>query len=350
MRQVPAGLKGTGPSAHWRAALLRETSTRGLSESIVLRARLIELQSVQRSRLRDLRHLRLSARQRLDGLRKLSDDLRSQCAAPRPLVLRPAQGRRADSPLASAAKGELAQLHAEFAASRDPRLRAKLLARYDGFAVALARRFSSRRDSPEDMAQVARLGLLRALDRFDPSRGRPFATYAKATIVGELKRHVRDRTWSMRVPRSLQENYLVVLRVVDELTQELGRSPQIPEVARRAGLTEEDVLEAMELSRAQRPVSLDTPAGPEDGRPLDFGADDPGFGTIDSRALLGSLLARLSDRDRQILALRFGEQLTQAEIAGRLGVSQMYISRLLARTLARMRTWVATSEGVRSFH
>ena len=149
----------------------------------------------------------------------------------------------------------------------------------------------------------------------------------------------------MRVPRALQENYLVLLQVVDELTQELGRSPLIPEVAGRAGLSEDNVLEAMELSRAQRPVSLDTPAGP-DGRPLDFGADDPAFRAIDSRALLGALLARLPDRDRRILDMRFVEQLTQAEIAGRMGVSQMYISRLLARTLARLRGWATSEAGI----
>jgi RNA polymerase sigma-B factor len=260
------------------------------------------------------------------------------------VVLRRQPETGADSPLASAA-GKLAELHTEYAANRDGRVRTQLLANYDTFAVALARRFPSRRDSAEDLAQVARVGLLHALERFDPARGRPFTIYARATIVGELKRHVRDRTWSMRVPRALQENYLALLHVVDELTQELGRSPLIPEVAGRVGLSEDNVLEAMELSRAQRPVSLDTPAGPDDGRPLDFGADDPAFRAIDSRALLGALLARLPDRDRRILDMRFVEQLTQAEIAGRMGVSQMYISRLLARTLARLRGW-ATSEAV----
>jgi RNA polymerase sigma-B factor len=233
----------------------------------------------------------------------------------------------------------LVRLHSQYAATGRPGLRAELLAAYDSFAVGLARRFSSRREAPEDLAQVARLGLLKAVNRFDPGRGRPFTVFARATIVGELKRHVRDRTWSMRVPRSLQEQYLEVVRALDDLTQELGRSPRITDVAARARLTEEQVLEAIELGEVQRPLSLDVPVGEGDGYLLDPGGEDSAFGAVDGRALIGNLLARLTERERQVLQMRFVDELTQAEIAKRIGVSQMYVSRLLARTLSRLRAW-----------
>jgi RNA polymerase sigma-B factor len=212
-----------------------------------------------------------------------------------------------------------------------------LVAAYDSFALGLARRFPSRREAPEDLAQVARVGLLKALDRFEVARGRPFTAFARATIVGELKRHIRDRTWSMQVPRSLQEQYLMVARALDDLTAQLGRSPLIPELARGTGLTEEQVLEAMELGGANRLLSFDVPAGEGGGRLFDPGREDSGFAAVDRRALLGVLLARLSDRERQVLHLRFVEGRTQAEIAKQLGVSQMYVSRMLTRTLSRLR-------------
>ena len=168
MPQVRTGLEVIAPPGRERAGVLCETSVRCRSESIALRARMVELQIVQRSRLRDLRRLRMSAHHRLDAVRNLSGDLRSQCATPRPVVLRRQPDTGADSPLASAA-GKLAELHTEYAANRDRRVRTQLLANYDTFAVALARRFPSRRDSAEDLAQVARVGLLHALDRFDPA-------------------------------------------------------------------------------------------------------------------------------------------------------------------------------------
>jgi RNA polymerase sigma-B factor len=303
-----------------------------------LRVRYFDTLETQRQLIHRLRDLRLSARHELDQMRAVSADVRAQVAGPRP-------GRllRRNQPLRTAphtdAGPDLLEMLTKYAYTRDPELRDALLAAYDGFAVTLARKFPSRREAPEDLAQVARIGLLHALDRFEPGRGRPFTTYARATILGELKRHIRDRTWSMRVPRSLQENYLAVVRVVDELTQTLGRSPSIPEIAERAGLSEDNVLEAMELGSAQRPLSFEIPSIDPDSRAIDPGMDEPAFRSVDTRALLGVLLARLPERDRRILGLRFVDQLTQAEIAERMGVSQMYISRLLARTLARMRAW-----------
>jgi RNA polymerase sigma-B factor len=142
----------------------------------------------------------------------------------------------------------------------------------------------------------------------------------------------------MRVSRTLQEHYLVVVRALEELTQELGRSPRIPELAARAGLTDEQVLEAVELGDAERPLSLDGPAVDPDAPMFDPGSEDAAFGAVDRRAVVDVLLARLPDRERHVLRLRFVEELTQAEIAKRLGVSQMNISRLLARTLAGLRT------------
>jgi RNA polymerase sigma-B factor len=230
---------------------------------------------------------------------------------------------------------ELMALHRAYAADGDAAQRHQLVAAYDDFARALARDFHTRRESLEDLIQVARLGLVQAIDRFDPSLERPFVVFARATIVGELKRHVRDRTWSMRVPRSLQEHYLVVVRAVDELTQELGRSPAISEVAGRTGLSGDHVLEAMELGSAQRLASLDAPL--PDGKVLEPGVEDPALDAAESRAFVTDILSRLPEREQRILELRFREGLSQTEIGTRLGVSQMYVSRMLSRTLSRLR-------------
>jgi RNA polymerase sigma-B factor len=233
----------------------------------------------------------------------------------------------------------LPALHRAYAADRDLDLRRELAAIYDDFALAVARRFHTRRESTEDLAQVARIGLLHAIDRFDPALERPFVVFARATIVGELKRHVRDRTWVMRVPRSLQEHYLEVVRAADDLAQELGRSPAILEIAERTGLSEDHVLEAMELGAVQRPASLDAPL--PDGKAVEPGTDDPGLAAAEGRAYLVGVLARLPDREREILRLRFVDGLTQTEIGARIGVSQMYVSRMLSRTLTRLRVRVS---------
>lgn len=173
------------------------------------------------------------------------------------------------------APSEPARLQIEYARTQDPLLREELVAHYDSFAVRLAQSFTTRREATEDLLQVARLGLIKAVDRFDPGRGRPFEAFARVTIIGELKRHLRDHTWRIRPTRSLQEHYLIVIRTADDLTQELGRSPRIPEVAARAGLSEEQVLEAMDVARAN-PVSLDHPTFGDDGWTVEPGADDPG--------------------------------------------------------------------------
>ena len=178
------------------------------------------------------------------------------------------------------------------------------------------------------------------MDRFDPERAVEFSTYATHTIVGELKRHFRDKGWAVRAPRRMQELYLRLGKLVGTLSQEQGRSPTIPELAAEAGVSEEEVLEAMEAGQAYRFTSLDAPApGDEDADNLaaQIGEEDPQLIDAEHRAALGPLIQRLPAREQTILHLRFFEGLTQSEIAGRLGISQMHVSRLLARSLAQLR-------------
>ena len=234
----------------------------------------------------------------------------------------------------------------EYATSRDPALRSDLLAEYDSFAIALVRELGTRRDAFEDLVQVARIGLLHAIDRFDPTRERPFVAFARVTIIGELKRHLRDRTWRIRPPRSLQENHLTVIRTVDDLTQEFGRSPLIAEISHRTGLSEEEILAAMDAGHTNAVLSLDGLF--EDGAGRDPGDESTGFAQVDDALFVARLLAHLPERDRQILTLRFQEGMTQAQIAEILGLSQMSISRTLARVLARLRSTLATVEATTS--
>ena len=214
----------------------------------------------------------------------------------------------------------------------NPNGRGELLVHYESLAVRLARQFGTHRELRDDLEQVARIGLIHAADRFDPSRERPFVVFARATIIGELKRHLRDSTWTVKMPRSLHDGYLIVVRAVDDLTQELGRSPRIAEVAARTGLSEDQVLEAMEVSR---PLSLD--CSPRDRRSLEPSEEDSWTERLENGALLASLLAPLTERQRQAIRMHFVEGLSQREIGRRLGVSQMSISRLLAKSLAQMR-------------
>jgi RNA polymerase sigma-B factor len=235
------------------------------------------------------------------------------------------------------------QLHEAYAANRDAATRDELMRSYDGFARSLALGFRHR-DSLDDLVQVARIGLLHAIDRFDPSLGRPFPLFARITITGELKRHLRDKTWAMRVPRSLQEDYLAVMRAVDDLTAESAEeSPPMEKVAAHCGMSLERVVEAMELRFSRRALSLDMPAraGSED-LPIDLGQEDVGFSQLENHHLLAHLLGRLPERDRRIVELRFVKEMTQAQIADEIGVSQMCVSRVLTRTLGRLRIWART--------
>src|SRR5918998_5502351 len=237
-------------------------------------------------------------------------------------------------------KSALLSAFSRFAETKDPVLRNELITAHIGLAEYLARRFTNRGEPLDDLVQVASLGLLKAVDRFDPERGLEFSTYATPTIVGELKRHFRDKGWAVRVPRRVQELHLRLGTVVSTLSQELGRSPTIPEIAQAAKVSEEEVVEAIEAGHAYRFTSLDAPSGGEDESALSnqLGVDDQALIDSEHRVALSPLIAQFPPRERMILHLRFFEGMTQSEIASRLGISQMHVSRLLARSLAQLRT------------
>ena len=208
----------------------------------------------------------------------------------------------------------------------------------------LARRYANRGEPLDDVVQVGMLGLIKAVDRFDASRGTDLMTFATPTILGEIRRHFRDHTWGVHVSRSLQEAHYAVARTVDELTTRLGRSPSVHEVAEEIDLSEEDVLEAMAVRTAYRPGSLSAPRpGADEDEPAEVGVEDEGYEQATARAALGGL-ARLPARERVILHLRFEEGLTQSEIAARVGISQMHVSRLIQRAIGTLRE-MAGSEG-----
>ncbi|HEV8208042.1 MAG TPA: SigB/SigF/SigG family RNA polymerase sigma factor [Acidimicrobiia bacterium] len=221
------------------------------------------------------------------------------------------------------------------------RLRDELVEEHAPLAHFLASRFANRGEQRDDLVQVALVGLFKAVERFDPDRGLQFSTFATPTILGELKRHFRDRGWAVRVPRRVQELHLQLGRIVSALGQEEGRSPTPAEVAERAGVSEEAVLEAMEAGSLYRLVSLDGSVTPDDeGGELAscLGDDDPEFERIEHRSEIDELLEVLPARERRIVELRFFEGMTQSEIAERVGVSQMHVSRLLTRSLELLRT------------
>jgi RNA polymerase sigma-B factor len=247
----------------------------------------------------------------------------------------------AKAPLQARLSGaEADALFREYFVTRDAALRERLVNAHLGLATTLASRFASRQEAHDDLHQAALLGLLHAVDRFDPTKGVQFTTFAWATITGELKRHFRDRTWGLRVPRRVQELYLVTAEAMDALTNSLGRSPTVAELADRIGASEEDVLEALEARSAYRLASIDTPvSGDGDDTTMQLGDDDPAYGVVEQRSILADLVNRLPAREREIIHLRFNEELTQAEIAARVGVSQMHVSRLLSNSLGKLRVW-----------
>lgn len=233
-----------------------------------------------------------------------------------------------------------------YKATGDRAVRDELVVEHLGLARALARRYANRGEALDDLQQVATVGLLKAVERFDPDRGLSFTTFAVPTITGEIKRHFRDKTWSTRVPRALQERALRLTDTVRELSQELGQSPSIAEIAARLEISEEMVLEAMEVSRSYTASSLDAPADEETGASRFervLGGDDTGYEAIDQQMTVDHLLSTLSERDRTIVTLRFFENLTQSEIAERVGISQMHVSRLLARALDALHGVIAES-------
>jgi RNA polymerase sigma-B factor len=233
------------------------------------------------------------------------------------------------------------KLLSRYRATGDPIAREQLVERFLPLARQLARRYQRGGEQLDDLVQVASLGLLKAIDRFDPERETAFSSFAVPTILGELKRHFRDKGWSVRVPRDLQEMAVKVDRVADEMSREIGRAPTPSEIAERTGTTLEQVLEAREASAAYRAVSLDRPRSEDDEEGDSyadaFGAEDPGFRLAEDSATVDRLMSVLTDREREVLRLRFEEDLTQSEIGQRVGVSQMHVSRLIRQSLARLR-------------
>jgi RNA polymerase sigma-B factor len=227
--------------------------------------------------------------------------------------------------------------------ARDPTDRDAVVERFLPLARQLAARYQRPEEPFDDVFQVACFGLVKAVDRFDVERGVAFSSYAVPTITGEIKRHFRDRAWAIRVPRDLQELALRVERVINDLTRDLGRQPSVEEVARATDTEPEDVLDAMEASGAYRATSLDMPRAAGDDEPGatlgdTVGVDEEGYGQAEQRALLHDLMRCLTPREREVVTLRFAEDLTQAAIGDRIGVSQMQVSRVLRTALAKLRT------------
>jgi RNA polymerase sigma-B factor len=217
----------------------------------------------------------------------------------------------------------------------DPTVRTAIIERFMPLARQLARRYEHGREDLDDLEQVAAIGLIKAIDRFDPARGLAFTSFAFPTILGELKRHFRDRSWSVRVPRPLQVRVARIELLTTELSGELGRSPTVTEIAARSHATNEEVIEALQAAKARHATSFDRPRN-DSGETYDFAIVDPGFEQAENAADLEHLMGILGERERLILRLRFREDWLQSQIAELTGVSQMHISRLITRSIDRL--------------
>jgi RNA polymerase sigma-B factor len=227
--------------------------------------------------------------------------------------------------------------------------REQLIEQYMSLVRSLARRYSYRGEQLEDLVQIGAIGLIKAIDRFDVNRGVELTTYATPNIIGEIKRHFRDRGWSVRVPRGLQELNIQLSRLIEELTVQYGRSPTIAELAKGAGVTDEEVLEALESGRAYSSLSLSAGSGGYDDEgeldPLEsLGTEEHQYEVSEDRAVLAPGFRVLDDRERRILHLRFFEGLTQSQIAQQVGISQMHVSRLIRRSLEKIREEIAAEQ------
>lgn len=236
------------------------------------------------------------------------------------------------------AERELWRRHTEH---RDPAARAELVDLYMPLARRMASRYAGVSEPYDDLLQVASLGLLNAVDRFDPSRGTPFPGFAKPTILGELKRYFRDKVWTVRVPRSVHDRMGEVEKATEKLTLELGRPPSVEELAEQVGIDAAEVLEVLEAQHNRRPLSLDAPPVGEDPAEASgaewVGRPDGNFDLVEDRLAVEAVLPLLGAREREVLRLRFAEELPQTEIALRVGCSQMHVSRLLRRSLDKLR-------------
>jgi RNA polymerase sigma-B factor len=230
----------------------------------------------------------------------------------------------------------------------DLQAREQLIEQYMSLVRSLARRYSYRGEQLEDLVQIGAIGLIKAIDRFDIERGVELTTYATPNIIGEIKRHFRDKGWAVRVPRGLQELNVQLSRLMEQLTVQLGRSPTIPELAKAAGVEEEEVLEALESGRAYTSLSLSVGGGGGDDDDLDplesIGTEEHQYEVSEDRAVLAPGFKALDERERTILQLRFFEGLTQSQIAQQVGISQMHVSRLIRRSLEKIRETIAEDE------
>jgi RNA polymerase sigma-B factor len=226
----------------------------------------------------------------------------------------------------------------EYAETHDPRLKEELVKRFLPLARSLALRYRGASEQLEDLIQVASLGLVKALDGFDLERGRSFIAYAAPTILGELRRHFRDRVWELRLPRGLQERTMAVQEAAQKLAEELGQTPTVSQIAERLELTDEQVSEALQAEEARRTLSLDVPRSREDAESVPMvetvGAAETGYDRVEAQFAAEG--APLTDRERTVLRLRFEEDLNQYEIGRRLGVSQMQVSRIMRKALRKL--------------
>ncbi len=235
-----------------------------------------------------------------------------------------------------------ARIHGDAAA------REELITRYLPLVKSLARRFASRGQPVEDLVQVGSIGLIKAIDRFDLDRGVELSTYATPTIMGEIKRYFRDKGWAVKVPRALQDLNVKLNRVIEQLTVQLRRSPTIAELAAAAQVTEEEVVEALESGRAYSSVSLFSGGSGEDDDSLELldvlGSEEEAYEVFERRRMLAPAMSRLDPRERLILHLRFFEGMTQTQVAARIGISQMHVSRLIRKSIENLRQYMAEDE------
>jgi len=252
-----------------------------------------------------------------------------------------------DRPVADLSERELLVRVRE---SGDRAAREELITRYLPLVKSLARRFASRGQPVEDLVQVGSIGLIKAIDRFDLERGVELSTYATPTILGEIKRYFRDKGWAVKVPRALQDLNVRLNRVIENLTVELRRSPTIAELAAAAGVTEEEVVEALESGRAYSSVSIFSGGSNDDDESLELldclGMEEGAYEVFEQRRVLAPAMERLDPRERLILHLRFFEGMTQTQVAARIGISQMHVSRLIRKSIENLRLYMAEEEAL----
>lgn len=243
---------------------------------------------------------------------------------------------------------DLDKLFHEFRSSGRRSVRNRIVEQHMGLAVHIAKRYNVSAGRDDDIEQVAMLALVKAVDRFDPEVGVPFSAFAGRTIEGEIKRHFRDATWSVKVPRGAKELHLAVRRANDELSASLGRSPTVDEVAARLEVGRDDVVTGLAAGQARRVGTIDPAPGDDDvsiDRRVAASEHEIGFGDVENEAVIDGLLAQLPEREREIVRLRFYDDLSQAEIAEIVGVSQMHVSRLLRKAFDQMRNQYVGDEG-----